>query len=130
MYTIHERDGKIYHLPGRDWIYLIGPLNSEASKLVFGVATFPPHSEAAPHVHEDEEEIVYILSGRGAVDFGDHREEIEPGSATFIPAGIKHQIISTGDEPLKMVTVFSPPVVPGAYDPEDKTTTNFGHEKR
>ncbi len=116
MYTVHERDGHVYHLPGRDWNYLIGPLNSDAKNLAFGVATFPPGSKPSPHVHEREEEIIFVLSGRGAIDFGDHMEEIEPGSATFIPMGVEHRVIVTGDEPLKMVTVFSPPVVPGAYD--------------
>jgi hypothetical protein len=66
----------VYHLPGRDWFYLLGPQNSNAKNLVFGLAEFPAGTLAAAHVHAADE-----------------------------------------PEPLRLVTLFSPPVVPGAYDP-------------
>jgi oxalate decarboxylase/phosphoglucose isomerase-like protein (cupin superfamily) len=38
--------------------------------------------------------------------------------AVFIPPGLTHQIRVDGAEPLRLVTLFSPPVTPGAYDPK------------
>jgi mannose-6-phosphate isomerase-like protein (cupin superfamily) len=116
MHTIHEKDAKVYHLPGRDWYYLLGPLTCPAEKLVFGLAEFPADSQAGAHMHENEEEIIYILSGRGQIVFADGADDLEPGVATFIPPGVEHRIAVVGDEPLRMVTLFSPPVTPGAYD--------------
>ncbi len=111
----------VFHLPGRDWFYLLGPQNSSARNLVFGLAEFPGGTLAAAHVHAAEEEIIYILSGAGAIlaEDGDGRQELrlEPGVAVFIPPGLSHQIRVDSGEPLKLVTLFSPPVTPGAYDP-------------
>jgi putative monooxygenase len=108
----------VYRLPGRDWYYLLGPLNSAAKNLVFGLAEFPGGTQAAPHTHADEEEIIYILSGMGTAIAGEQEIVLAPGVAVFIPPGLAHQIRVDGQEPLKLVTLFSPPVTPGAYDPQ------------
>jgi mannose-6-phosphate isomerase-like protein (cupin superfamily) len=110
----------VYHLPGRDWYYLLGPLNSGAKNLTFGLAEFPGRTQAAPHVHQGEEEIIYILSGSGAAIAGDEEIPLAPGVAVFIPPGLTHQIRVDSPEPLRLVTLFSPPVTPGAYDPDKK----------
>jgi quercetin dioxygenase-like cupin family protein len=108
----------VYHLPGRDWYYLLGPLNSGTKNLTFGLAEFPGGTLAAPHVHTAEEEIIYILSSAGAIITEDQEIRLEPGVAVFIPPGLTHQIRVDGAEPLRLVTLFSPPVTPGAYDPK------------
>jgi len=115
--TAHINNCTVYNLPGRDWFYLLGPQNSQARNLVFGLAEFPGGTLAGVHVHEAEEEIIYILSGEGAIISGEEEVPLEPGVAVFIPPGLSHQIRVDGEEPLKLVTLFSPPVTPGAYDP-------------
>jgi len=107
----------VYHLPGRDWYYLLGPQSCSAKNLAFGFAEFPGGTLAAPHTHRAEEEIIYILAGRGAVISSDKEVRLEPGVAVFIPPGLEHQMRADGEAPLKLVTLFSPPVTPGAYDP-------------
>lgn len=88
------------------------------------MAEFPGGTLAAAHVHAAEEEVIYILSGAGAIlaEDGDERQELrlEPGVAIFIPPGLIHQIRADSGEPLKLVTLFSPPVTPGAYDPTSR----------
>jgi quercetin dioxygenase-like cupin family protein len=107
----------VHHLPGRDWYYMLGPINSGAKNLTFGLAEFPGGTLAAPHVHAGEEEIIYILSGTGATIAGDQEIALAPGVAVFIPPGLRHQIRADEPESLRLVTLFSPPVTPGAYDP-------------
>jgi putative monooxygenase len=116
--SAHITTCTVYHLPGRDWYYLLGPQNSSAKNLVFGVAEFPAGTLAATHVHAAEEEIIYILAGAGAILAGEQKIRLEPGVAVFIPPGLPHQIRADGPEPLKLVTLFSPPVTPGLYDPK------------
>jgi quercetin dioxygenase-like cupin family protein len=116
----HIDDCTVYHLPGRDWFYLLGPQNSQAKNLVFGLAEFPASTLAAAHAHETQEEIIYILSGAGAIIAEGKETRLEPGVAVFIPPGLSHQIRVDEGEPLKLVTLFSPPVTPGAYDPDKK----------
>jgi quercetin dioxygenase-like cupin family protein len=116
----------VHHLPGRDWYYLLGPQNSGARNLAFGVAEFPAGTLAAPHVHPDEEEIIFILSGRGAILAAGQEIELEHGVAVFIPPALEHQIRADEGEPLRLVTLFSPPVVPGAYDPRKRAGSSAG----
>ena len=118
--SAHMDSCTVYHLPGRDWYYLLGPQNSAARNLAFGLAEFPAGTLAAAHVHAAEEEIIYILSGAGAILAGEQEIRLEPGVAVFIPPGQMHQIRVDEEEPLKLVTLFSPPVTPGAYDPGKK----------
>ena len=113
----HVNTCTVHHLPGRDWYYLLGPQNSGARNLVFGLAEFPGGTLAAQHVHAAEEEIIYILAGAGAIVAGEQEIRLEPGVAVFIPPALPHQIRAAGPEPLRLVTLFSPPVTPGAYDP-------------
>jgi len=115
--TAHVDACTVHHLPGRDWYYLLGPQNSGARNLAFGLAEFPAGTLAAAHTHAAEEEILYILSGRGAILAAGKESPLEPGAAVFIPPGLAHQIRAGAAEPLRLVTVFSPPVTPGAYDP-------------
>ena len=116
----HIDDCTVYHLPGRDWFYLLGPQNSQAKNLVFGLAQFPAGTLAATHAHATQEEIIYILSGAGAIIAEGKETQLEPGVAVFIPPGLSHQIRVDEGEPLKLVTLFSPPVTPGAYDPHEE----------
>jgi mannose-6-phosphate isomerase-like protein (cupin superfamily) len=46
---------------------------------------------------------------------GDSSAEIRPGSAVYIPSGVEHSVENTGEEEIKLVFVFSPPVVSGSY---------------
>ncbi len=115
--TAHADTCTVYHLPGRDWFYLLGPQNSSARNLVLGLAEFPGGTLAAAHTHPAEEEMLYILSGQGAILAGEQGIRLEPGVAVYIPPGLAHQIRADGEEPLRLVTIFSPPVTPGAYDP-------------
>ena len=114
----HIDNCTVYHLPGRDWFYLLGPQNSQAENLVFGLAEFPAGTLAAAHAHETQEEIIYILSGAGDLTAEGKETRLEPGVAVFIPPSLLHQIRVDEGEPLKLVTIFSPPVIPGAYDPD------------
>ncbi|MGE5603724.1 MAG: cupin domain-containing protein [Nitrososphaerales archaeon] len=114
----------VHHLPGRDWYYLLGPQNSTARNLAFGVAEFPAGTVAAAHMHEHEEEIIFILSGTGAILAAQQQIALEPGIAVFIPPATEHQIRVEEGEALRLVTLFSPPVVPGAYDPRKSVPAN------
>ena len=118
--TAHVKTCPVYRLPGRDWFYLLGPQNSSARNLVLGLARFPGGTLATAHTHPAEEEMLYILSGRGAILAGEQEVRLEPGVAVYIPPGLPHQIRADGDEPLNLITLFSPPVTPGAYDPASR----------
>lgn len=58
------------------------------------------------HEHVNEEEIFYIIRGKGlAVDNG-VKKEIKAGDAILTVGGTSHSVENTGDEPLEMLAVI------------------------
>lgn len=112
----HRSAARTWRLPGRDWQLLLGPQNSATKKLTLSIATFPAGSAPPGHVHPEEEEMVYVLSGRGRLLAGTASYPLEPGTALRIPAGLEHGAVNDGDAPLELLCVFTPPVIPGTYD--------------
>lgn len=55
------------------------------------------------------DQFIRIEAGKGKAILDDVEHSIEDGFAIVVPAGTKHNIINTGDEPLKLYTVYSPP---------------------
>ncbi len=116
MHYVKEQDVEGNQLPGRLWKKLIGPENGGCKNMIFGVVTFPSGSNPGTHVHAAEEEIIYILSGKGEAKVGGKTYALEPGVGIFAEPGVEHGIKTLGNEPLVLVSVFSPPVKPGSYD--------------
>jgi quercetin dioxygenase-like cupin family protein len=116
MHYIQEKNIEGLKLPGRVWKKMIGPDSGDCKNMILGVVTFPPGSDPGTHKHETEEEIIYVISGRGETKVGDNVYSLEPGVAVFTEPGIEHGVKTLGDEPLVMISVFSPPVKPGSYD--------------
>jgi quercetin dioxygenase-like cupin family protein len=73
-----------------------------------GRGTFLPGAELPPHRHDDSEELIYVISGRGTMMLGGYRLPVEPGTAFRIPAGIEHSFKVDGDQPVEVVQVYTP----------------------
>ena len=71
--------------------------------------------EIGLEIHPDDDQILYIESGQGVVQMGNQRDclyfqqPIFTNSAIFIPAGIWHNVINTGELPLKLFSIYAPP---------------------
>ena len=63
--------------------------------LGMNLARVPPGQSACPfHAHQIEDEIFFVVSGRGVFRYGDRVTELRPGDAVSCPAGtgMAHQI--------------------------------------
>lgn len=98
-------------LPGGSWsrVILTGERVGSASAL--GCSSFAPHTATAMLSHETEE-LAYVLSGRGELQMDDGSVAFGPESALYIPAGVWHAVVNTGDEPVAMVFAFPHPDYP------------------
>lgn len=103
-------------LPGRDWFTYISPENAPTKHVTVGVSVFPAGSRPTGHVHDTQEETVYVVGGHGRLVTPEATADLEPGVAVFIPIGTFHATESDGPEPLELLCLFSPPVVPGSYE--------------
>ena len=85
-----------------------------------------PGEEIGWEAHEDRDQFIRIEQGRARVDFGstedgvDESHDVEDDWAVIIPAGTWHNVTNTGDEDLKLYSLYSPPEHPEATVHETK----------
>jgi mannose-6-phosphate isomerase-like protein (cupin superfamily) len=61
--------------------------------------------EATPLAAMPEQQVVYIESGTGTLDDGQHIWPLREGLVVLLPGNIKNRIAATGDRPLQMLTM-------------------------
>ena len=68
-------------------------------------------SSAGPpqHIHKAEDEAFYVLEGEVAVLLGERTIRATAGSFVLIPRGTVHAFSRIGQEPAKLLAIFSPP---------------------
>lgn len=64
--------------------------------------------EIGKEVH-GQDQFIRIEKGSGNAVLDGDEHELKDGSVVVIPAGTEHNIINTGDSPLKLYTLYSPP---------------------
>ena len=79
----------------------------EHSQIV--IMTVPAGGEIGDEVHEHTDQILTFVSGTGEADLNGHTHPIEAGDQCAVPAGAQHNFRNTGDQPLVLYTVYSPP---------------------
>jgi uncharacterized cupin superfamily protein len=75
-------------------------------KLGCTLTEVPPGKSPFPlHTHYAVEEAVFVLSGSGTLRLGTERLELRAGDYVAMPPGkeFAHQIINTGDQPLRFL---------------------------
>jgi uncharacterized RmlC-like cupin family protein len=82
-----------------------------AHKLWAGTVCIEPGAKTAPHHHGELESIIYIISGRARMRWGEKLEffaEAGPGDFIFVPPFVPHQEINAhNEEPVTCVVVRS-----------------------
>jgi mannose-6-phosphate isomerase-like protein (cupin superfamily) len=68
-----------------------------------------PGEEIGDEVHEDRDQFFRVEEGQGEVVIDGRTTKIESDFAIVVPAGARHNIRNTGDEPLKLYTLYGPP---------------------
>lgn len=71
--------------------------------------TLQPGEDIGLEVHEGHDQFFRIEEGEGEVIIDGVTTEIEDDDAIIVPAGAEHNVINTGDEPLRLYTIYSPP---------------------
>ena len=70
-----------------------------------------PGEEIGLEVHQVDQ-FIRIESGEGKAVLDGDEHEISDGSAIVIPAGTEHNVVNTGEDDLKLYTIYSPPAHP------------------
>lgn len=87
-------------------------------RLQMTLMSIPVCGEIGAEIHSDTDQFIRVEAGQALVCMGDRWEEpdfkcrLSAGDAVFVPSGTWHNIINTGNCPLKLSSVYAPPKHP------------------
>ena len=96
-----------------------------AKTFSFGVVSLQPGKGHVRHNHPDADEIIYVVSGEADQMLDDEPAvPVRAGDCIWIPEGIYHSTINTGDTPVQLIVIYAPAGAEGVLrqDPTVKIT--------
>jgi mannose-6-phosphate isomerase-like protein (cupin superfamily) len=73
------------------------------------VMTIPPGGEIGEEVHPDTDQLLIFVDGSGEARLDGEASKVGPNDLVFVHAGTRHNFVNTGESPLRLITVYSPP---------------------
>lgn len=108
---IHAREGELIP-PTPDGRQVTVKVDSEvtpAVRMSMVTEDLPPNSEIRVHLHQREDEIIFIRMGSGIATLGDRDVPVSAGATVYVPQGVWHGLRNNGKETLGMSAIYSPP---------------------
>ena len=91
--------------------------------------TLQPGEEIGEEVHDDRDQFFRIEEGEGVIDIDGKANEVEDDIAVIVPAGARHNVRNTGDEPLRLYTLYGPPEHKDGVVQSTKAEADARHEQ-
>lgn len=130
MIVVHSDQVKGRWTPAphhREIKVLVSPcLQGVSTGMAIGMVTIPPGQGGEEHQHEWAQEAWYVLSGLGILRVGTEEVELAPGTIVVAPAGLKHQIANSGEEPLIALFIYTPAGPESALLEEGDAPSQYG----
>ena len=89
------------------------------------------NSDIGLEIHEDTDQLIRIESGTAQVKMGCNKNNLDccwnvcMGDVVFVPAGVWHNVINTGNQVLKLSAVYTPPHHPAGTIHRTKKDTEY-----
>ncbi|MGX8702268.1 cupin domain-containing protein [Caproiciproducens sp.] len=120
-----EENGVNYPIPDLEdasRLILVDKDTVGSREVSFGYSKFAGKTSLhKKHAHNDCEEIMYIVSGKGIGGVGDYETVQKAGDTIFVPRGTVHWFYNPYDEPLEMMWLYTKPSLKEAgYSLESK----------
>ena len=93
--------------PRTSWI-LVSEKTVGAQNLAVGFNKTHPGGMVPEHRHDNEEEVMFFISGKGTFITDDEEIPLEPGVCVYNPPGEMHKIVNTGDKDLEFIWIYAP----------------------
>jgi quercetin dioxygenase-like cupin family protein len=85
-----------------------------------------PGSGPPPHLHENEDESIYVIDGKFEILLGAKTIRAERGAFVFVPKRTVHRFQCIGDGPGKVLLHFTPGGIEGFFREAGVPVTNDG----
>lgn len=101
-------EGRVYPARRRTQNLVGGVSPVQAENFSMGFVTLEPDGGQVPWHNQEQEEVYFVLEGRGEMCLGEEKREVTGGQLVLIPPGVFHQMTNVGSTPLKMVYCYGP----------------------
>lgn len=88
------------------------------------VMHIPAGGEIGEETHPDNDQVLYLVAGKGSVYLDDQSSEYNEGDVVLVPAGVRHNFVADGNQPMKIITTYSPPHHPDGTIHKTKAEAN------
>lgn len=97
-------------LPANGFVRNLFSNSSIASQNRFsvGTQTIAPQSFIREHTHDRNEEIIFVIEGKGVCRMDGIEHPLEKGSCVFVGHNRKHHFLNPFDEPMTFLYIFMP----------------------
>jgi quercetin dioxygenase-like cupin family protein len=82
---------------------------ARSEHVLIKITEYAPGLIHKKHVHPEQEEIIFVLSGNGFSETATGKEALYPGCVSMIPANVEHATHNPNSEPLRVLIVKAPP---------------------
>jgi mannose-6-phosphate isomerase-like protein (cupin superfamily) len=82
--------------------------------------TLQPGEDIGAEVHPNIDQFLRIEQGSGKALVGETEYDVSDDWAIIIPAGMNHNVTNTGDVPMKLYSIYTPPEHPAGTIHKDK----------
>lgn len=106
--VVHNGEGRNFNLLGHSITTVFSKQTTEGAYYVFEVVT-PPGLGLPPHVHDREDELIYVVEGELEIMLGGEKFIAKAGDNVFLPKHVAHAFQNAGSKAAR--AIFT--VVPG-----------------
>jgi quercetin dioxygenase-like cupin family protein len=99
--------GRVLRAFGEDVTILLDTAQTSGQFTLVTTIT-PPGGGPPPHLHENEDEVLYVLEGRVSFLADGKWTEVAPGAAVFAPRKSVHTFKNVGNQPSKVLVQITP----------------------
>jgi mannose-6-phosphate isomerase-like protein (cupin superfamily) len=101
-------EGRSYPARRRTQNLAGGPAPIQTKNFSMGYVTLDPNGGQVPWHNQQQEEVYFVLEGKGEMCLGEERDTLEAGQMVYIPPGVFHQLTNTENSRLVMIYCYGP----------------------
>lgn len=91
------------------------------------IMSIPAGGEIGSEVHSDNDQILFLVEGDGTVVLNGEEKPFRKGDLVLVKAGTEHNFITAGNDPMKIITTYSPPHHPQGTVHKTKEEADQAH---
>jgi mannose-6-phosphate isomerase-like protein (cupin superfamily) len=112
-YVLAAREGEVIKRKGNSVTVKVDPRTGSPG-MAMGTQALDPGAGIPVHMHEQEDEVLFIHGGRGVAVLGEQKKDVGQGDTVFIPHGVWHGVESRG-EAIDLLWIVTPPGLEGFF---------------